>query len=421
VANVLILSLVFPPDSVSTAEIMGDLAVDLTALGHEVTVLSTVPHYNRDAEAERRQPLRNYWGKLLRRSDYHGVAVYHAAMPAKGRSITLRLAAWSGFHIISTLAGLISVQRPDILLVPSPPLSSGLSAWFLGGLRGAPFIYNVQEIYPDIAVNLGALRNRPLIRLLNAIERFVYRKASAVTVIAPRMRARLVSKGVPAGKLHVVPNFVDLERLAPAPRDNDFSRRYDLTDAFVVSYAGNLGPAQGLEIVIEAARLLADEPAVRFLIAGEGILRDELTAAAARLPSRNVMVLPYQPNSLMPQIYGASDVSLVPQAAATASDAIPSKVYRIMASARPIVAVTEATSDLAGLVHAAGCGAVVAPGDSAGLAAVIRQAVRDRAGWAQMGVAGRVYVADRYGRETVSRQYDQLVRSLTAPGNPVSA
>ncbi len=412
--HVLILSLVFPPDSVSTAEIMGDLAAELRARGDEVTVLTTTPHYNRDAAAEARQPMRPFWGSLLQKSEYHGIPVFHAAMPAKTPSVLRRILGWLGFHTVSTLAGLMSVPKPDVILAPSPPLSIGISAWMIGSLRGARFIYNVQEIYPDIAVNLGALHNRTLISILEGLERFVYRKAAAVTVIAPRMRKRLVAKGVPQSKVHVIPNFVDLDRVVEAPRDNDFSRAHGLQDRFAITYAGNMGPAQGLDVVLEAARQLGDEPLVRFLLVGDGMLRAQFAREAAALPKGNVTVLPYQPNTLMPQIYGASDISLVPQAAATGSDAIPSKVYRIMASKRPLIAITEPESDLAALVRDANCGAIVPPGDAAQLAQVVRDALRHRAVWAEMGTRGREYVMTRYARAVVGAEYDALVRAVAS-------
>jgi colanic acid biosynthesis glycosyl transferase WcaI len=398
---------------VSTAEIMGDLAQDLRDRGHAVTVLTTVPHYNPDAAAESRQPLRSFWGPLLRRSHYHGIPVYHAAMPAKTPSVVERILGWVGFHAVSTIAGLVTVPRPDIILVPSPPLSIGVSAWIIARLRGARFIYNVQEIYPDIAVNLGALKNPTAIRVLEALERFVYRRAEVVTVIAARMRDRLVAKGVPAGKVRVIPNFVDLDRLTPVPRDNAFAQRLQLQGVFTVTYAGNMGPAQGLDIVLDAARLLSDpDDDIRFLLIGEGMLREQLASSAAALPLKNVSVLPYQPSSMMPEIYSASDISLVPQAAATGSDAIPSKVYRIMAAGRPLIAITESQSDLATLVREAQCGVIVEPGDARQLADVVRTAARNRSEWTAMGLRGREHVAAYYSRPAISGQYDALVREV---------
>ena len=411
-ANVLILSLVFPPDSVSTAQIMGELGVDLQAKGHKVIVLTTTPHFNRDPEAELRQPIRNLWGPVLRRSDYHGITVYHTFMPRKGKSILLRLLGWTGFHLISAAAGMTTVCRPDVIIAPSPPLTIGVFAWILGKFHGAPFIYNVQEIYPDIAVRLGVLRNKRLIGFLEHLERFVYRKGEKIAVIAPRMRQRLLEKGVPSDKVEVVPNFVDIGDLSPLPKDNDFSRRQGIQGKFVVSYAGNMGPAQGLESFIDSAALLRDETGIHFMMMGDGILRESLKKRVDKLGLNNFTFLPYQPYSTMPQIYGASDICLVPQTAQTGCDAVPSKVYRIMACARPVLATTDPESDLAHLIKDAGCGETVPPERASGLADVIYKAYRDQARWKEMGQAGRAHVVEHYSRPAVTHRYHNLIQRV---------
>lgn len=408
--NILILTLVFPPDSVSTAQIMGNLATDLQSRGHTVTVLTTSPHYNRDLEAESRQPLAPFWGSVLRRSCYQDITVYHTLMPKKNKNVMLRISAWLGFHLLSTVAGLTVIPRPDVIIVPSPPLTIGLSAWILGAFHRAPFIYNVQEIYPDIAIRLGALRNRQLIRLLFGLEHFIYNRAHKVTVIAPRMRERLLEKGVPEEKVSVVPNFVDVTELQPLPKDNPFSRRHNVHDKFVVSYAGNLGPAQGLETFVEAARLLRDQPDIHFMIMGDGILRDTLRNSVAEMPLDNLTFLPHQPYSLVPEIYASSDLNLVPQAAEIGFDAVPSKVYRIMACARPVLAITDPSSDLGQLILGAQCGAVVPPATPDLLANVIQVASRERENWQKMGEAGRRHVVENYARTVVTDRYLALVQ-----------
>src|SRR5512140_2233807 len=131
-AHVLILSLVFPPDNVSTAVIMAELSADLKAAGHEITVVSTVPHYNRDPQAEARQPLTRLWGPLLSRSTFDGIPVLHVGMPRKSGRILSRLLAWGGFHVISLIAAAVLVRRVDVILAPSPPLTIGVCAWLLG-------------------------------------------------------------------------------------------------------------------------------------------------------------------------------------------------------------------------------------------------------------------------------------------------
>lgn len=411
-ARILIVSLVFPPDSVSTAQILGDLAVDLKALGNSVTVLTTTPHYNQDLEAEARQPLRNFVGRILMKSDYNGVPVYHALMPRNRTFLPLRLLGWTAFHFASTLMGVFLRAKPDVVVSPSPPLTIGLSARFLAWYYRVRYIYDVQELYPDVAINLGKISNKWLIRVLLGLERYIYEKASAIKVIAPGMRQRLLEKGVPSEKIAVIPNFVDVSDLRPLAKDNEFSRTHGIHDKFVISYSGNLGPAQGLETFVEAAHLLRDEPQVHFMMMGSGSLEQPLRQRVAELALTNFSFLPYQHISLMPQIYAASDICLVPQTAGIGADAVPSKVYRIMASGRPVLACSDADSDLANLVNAAGCGVVVQPGCAEALAAVIRQAYQNQQAGRQMGQAGREHVIENYARPVVTSSYNDLIQSV---------
>lgn len=391
---------------------MGDLASDLAARGHHVTVISTMPHYNRDIEAESRQPTQALWGPILRRSIFRGITVYHTYMPQKGQNISFRILAWIGFHTISIVAALTLAPRPSVVIAPSPPLTIGICAWILSVIYRVPYVYNVQEIYPDMAIRLGAIRNRRVIDLLYRLERFVYQKASALTVIAWRMRERLLQKGVPDDKVQVIPNFVDVSDLSPLPKVNKFSLKYSLHDKFVVSYAGNLGPAQGLEHFIDAAKLLRDEASIRFLMMGDGILSEVLQQRIGKFDLSNFIFLPYQPYSLMAQAYAASDLCLVPQAAETGFEAVPSKVYRIMACARPVLAATDSRSDLARLIIDAGCGAIVPPGSAEAIADVIRHVHRNPEKWQNMGLAGRDHVVDHYARKTVTDQYHELIERL---------
>lgn len=414
-ANVLVLTLVFPPDSVSTAQLLGELSADLQRLGHSVRVVTTAPHYNRDETSEKRQPLRPYWGRVVQQSDFHGIPVLHTWMPRKGRSVAGRLLAWIGFHILSTIVALTVRPVPDVLLVPSPPLTIGVSAWIVALLRRSQFIYIVQEIYPDIAVKLGALRNRTVIRVLEAVERFVYRRASAVTVIAPGMRARLLEKGVPAAKAFMVPNFVDVDDLHPGPKVNPFSIEHGVAHKFVVMYAGNLGPAQGLDTFVDAAALLRDAPEIHCMLIGGGTSEAALRDRVARLRLTNCTLVPHQPYSRVPDIYAASDLCLIAQAAEIGSDAIPSKVYRIMACGRPAIACADPGGDLAQLIKDAHAGIVVPPGRPEALAAAIRDAARDPLRWRAVGEHARCFVAERYSRSAIVGEYHALIEQFAGP------
>lgn len=411
-AHVLVLTLVFPPDGVSTAVIMGELSADIRTAGHDVTVLTTVPHYNRDLEAESRQPLSRLWGPLLYRSEFQGLRVLHVGMPRKSGRILLRLLAWARFHVLSLIAAVALVRRVDVILAPSPPLTIGICAWLLGRVYRAPFIYNVQELYPDIAIALGAIKNRRMIAVLLALERFVYARARMVTVIGEGMRRRILAKAVPPENVRLIPNFVDVGYMLPLPKDNTFSREHGLGRAFVVTYAGNMGPAQGLDTILDAAALLAGEPGLLFLLVGEGSQHARLRAAAQERNLANVLVLSHQPYDLVPQIYAASDLCVVPLAGQAGADAIPSKVYRVMACERPVLACADADSDLGELVRRARCGLVVPPGSAAGLAEAVKDALGNRPACAEMGRAGRAHVLAHYARAAVSAQYDGLIREV---------
>jgi colanic acid biosynthesis glycosyl transferase WcaI len=416
-ARILILSLVFAPDGVSTAQLMSEVAADLHRAGHSVSVVTTQPHYNRDLVAEAAQPLARHWGGLLFKSDFVGVPVIHTFMPRKRGSFLIRLPGWVLFHVLALGVGLFLVERPDVVMVPSPLLTAGVLGWVVARLRRARFVYNVLELYPDLAVKIGQLRNRPVIALLRALEGFVYRHAAVVTVIAEGMRRAVVAKHVSSERVRFIPNFVDVDQLRPGPKDNAFGREHGLGGAFVVSYAGNLGFAQGLEVLLEAAALLADERDVRFLFVGDGVLRERLVEEARARSLGNVRFVAHQPYARVPEIYAASDLCVVALVGALDAEAVPSKFLRIMACGRPVLAMADAGSELAQEVAASEAGVVVAPSSAAAVADVVRALKGAPARCAAMGAAGRAYVSTRYARTVVTGKYSALADELAGRGD----
>ncbi|BBO87643.1 glycosyltransferase family 4 protein [Desulfosarcina ovata] len=412
-AKITFLSLVFPPDSVSTAQIMGELAIELKKYGHDVNVITTTPHYNRDLKAETKQPISNFFGKLIQKSDYHGIPVYHILMLKKGPNVLVRLLAWLNFHFLNTIASIKLLKNPDMLIVPSPPLTMGINAYLFSLIHKCNFIYNVQEIYPDYAIKLGVIKNQPIIAILYALEKFVYKKSKALTVIAPNMAKVILKKGVSASKVHLISNFVDTGELFPQPKKNDFSKKNNLTDKFVVSYAGNMGTGQDLETFIECADILRQNQNIHFLMLGDGVLSGRLKNKVKELSLNNFTFLDYQPYSLMPQIYASSDLSLVPQLKEITDAAIPSKVYRIMACGRTVLALTKPESDLANLIKEAHCGYIVNAGSPDDLSKTILAAEKNRGQVNSMGLSGRKYVEERYSRDHIAEQYHHLILSLT--------
>ena len=413
-ARILIHTLVFSPDSVSTAYLMTDLAHQLRALGHSVSVLTTTPHYNLDPATLERQPLRRRWWGLLHESDCDGIRVWHVTTPMKGSRVGARILDYLRFHALSLLAGALVTGGYDLVLAPSPPLTIGVVAWLLGRFRGAPSVYNVQEIYPDFAIKQGLLRNRMVISVLRSLERFVYRRSARVVVISEQFRRILRERGVPDAKLRVISNCVDTETYHPLPRRNDFSSRHGLDESFVVYYGGNIGLSQDWEALLHAADALREMP-VSFLLTGDGVRRAWLEGEVEQRRLHNVRFLGYQPLEFMPWVYASSDLGTIPMKAGTSVDTFPSKIYTMMACGKPVVVSADAGSELAGLVLESGCGEVVAAGDRDAYTHAIARAFAERDRLAEQAGRGRTFVEKRYSNRATALAYNALVLEILRP------
>ncbi len=411
-ARVLILSLIFSPDNVSTAHIISGIAEDLKIYGHDVCVITTTPHYHRDPHLEAEQLLQNMFLGIIKKSQFKDILVYHIAMPDKHCNKLLRIASWLSFHFFSTIIGVCIRFKSDVILVPSPPLSIGINACVIAWLTRSKYIYNVQELYPDIAINLGVIKNKGLIRVLSAIEKFIYNRSAAVTSITESIQEKVATRITDPKKAWLIPNFVDFADVVEVPRINEFSQQYQIEDHFVVTYAGNIGIPQNLAILVEAGKLLQKQVNVTILIIGDGTEKSDLNRIVQCDNSTNVHVVDYQSYSMMPLIYATTDVFYVGQTLDAHSDGIPSKIYRIMANKKPILAVTTPGSDLANCIMTSGGGIIVSSNDPADLAQAILTMKARRKELQKQGIKAYEYVTQAFERKNVSRQYDQLIKSV---------
>jgi len=226
------------------------------------------------------------------------------------------------------------------------------------------------------------------------------------------MKRRLVEgKGADPTKVAVIHNWADCSAVAPGPRDNAFAREHGLVDKFVALHAGNIGLSQDLEIVLHAAEQLRDRNDIVFVFVGDGSKKKDLQDLAVRRDLRNVMFLPFQPREAMDQSYATADVSLISLKRGLAGVIVPSKVYNVLASGRPCVAAVEQDCEVAQIIHDAGCGYVVAPGDAAALRSRVVQLADDRDRAVHMGVRARAAALD-FDRPRQVAAYDALLRDV---------
>ena len=409
--RILLIIIQFAPDVNSTGRLMSQVFGALRERGHEVDVITTFPHY------EHFRVWDEYRGKLFERDEQDGMNVLRTWVYASGtkQNMLRRLASYLSFNFLATLAGIFRRRRYDVIFCPNGSFFTGITGTIIGRLKGAPVVYNVQDLYPEVPVRAGQLNSRWAIRGLELLERFMYRVASRLAVITPSFKENIVGKGVDPAKITVIPNFVDTEFIRPLPKDNDFSRKFGLADRFVVSHAGNIGYAYDLDTLLDAAALVAaeeDAEDVLFLIVGDGVAKPELEEKAASMGLDNVRFLGFQPYEDLPWLRAASDVQVSLYKWGSSSYSMPSKVYEIMASGRPLLASGDPDSDVWNLVDATGCGICVEPENAGQLAAAVLTLYHDEEARQAMGRRGRRHAEECYSTEAVVAQYERLLRQI---------
>lgn len=395
----------FPPDVAPTGEVAGRWVEELTARGHEVEVITSLPWYlGHEVDVEwRGRPWRferTNWGRIVR--------VHPFPAPDK-TSIPRRALSFVGFTAACTVAGL-RPRRADAVIAMSPPLTIGTTGWFIARLRRAAYVFNVQDVYPDVLVDTGAVGPGRLVRLLSALEGWIYRRADAVTVLSEDLRQNLAPRADDPDKVRVIPNFVDLARIAPGPRENAYREEYGLGDRTVVMYAGNIGFSQPLELLVDAADALQDRPDVVIVVNGGGSGLDELRRRAEGRD--NVVFAPLQPRERLPEVLAAADVHVVALRRGLAKASVPSKLYSILAAARPVLASVDPGTEVATVVEAADAGVAVPAEDPDAFVAGLLQLVDDRAAAAAAGDRGRAYVEGWLSPAGVAEAYESLVAEL---------
>lgn len=399
----------YEPDVAPTGEVMTAIVSELAGRGHEIRVVTSLPWYRH----HRVEP--GWRGRPVRLGTAQGgVAVtrVHPFPTAKGR-VAARAAGFAGFTALVTAAAVATRDRPDAVLAMSPPITLGLAGWAAARRWRAPLVFNLQDIFPDAAIDTGAIRGRRLVAAARRLERFVYDRAAAITVLSQDMAANVEAKldAGRSGAVRVIPNFADTSRIRPRSRDTAYRAEHGLGDRTVVLYAGNVGFSQPLDLVVEAARAHRHRDDVVFVVNGEGSARPALEASAAGLP--NLVFVDYQPAERLDEVLASADIGVVVLREGLARSSVPSKIYSILAAGRPVVASVDPGTELPRIIDAAGCGAAVAPGDGAAFNAAIAALLDDAAGREAMGRRGRAYVEGCMTPQAVAGAYEELFAALT--------
>ena len=407
--KILIHTLIFSPDGVSTAYLYNDIALAFQKRGWDVVVLSTTPHFNVVEEQLAEQPLKwGVWG-LYKKSSFKGIPVYHVPQK-KFKSTLLRLVGFVYWHIVSFLMALF-MKNIDVILSPSPPLTIGRLNNWLGKLKGCKVVYNVQEIYPDI---LNKPETSLVHRYLRSMERKVYNQSDAVTTIDQIFYDTIVDRFEDRSKLHIIPNFVDTDLYKSGVSTAELDKSlFPENDNIKLLYAGNIGWAQDWKPLVKLAEKTRNLPVEYFLI-GMGKMRSWVEEQKQTLGLDKLHILDYQPRHLMPAILAYSDLQYIFMTPESEGMGFPSKVYTIMACGRPLLVCSGENTPIVNFLKPIGCAKLITDHDldrktdemTQWLAGMTREKLRE------MGAKGETIVKAEYAKEIVTNKYVELVNSL---------
>ncbi|MBI3090863.1 MAG: glycosyltransferase family 4 protein [Candidatus Tectomicrobia bacterium] len=403
----------FFPDVEATGQFLTELCEDLSG-SLPITVVAGSPLVGASTLNGRRRPMLPF-----RRERYKNIEVLRCRHTrfAK-RNFIGRLCNLATFFISAACA--LCFHRPSLLVTQTDPPVLGVLGLLVARLRRCPMIFSCQDVFPDIARLSGKVKNRFILWTLERITRATLRGADHVVALSDDMLELLARKAPIRTKATVVHNWVDTAAIRPvAPEENWFRARHAPEGAFVVGYSGNLGVAQGLETVLEAAAALRREADLLFLFIGEGASKRVLQEKATAWGLRNVRFLPYQPREHLAYSLSAVDLHLIPLRGGLHGMVAPSKVYGIAAVGRPFIALVEESSDLARLAREHDCGIVVPPGDADALRQAILRLHEQPPLRARLGENGRRAALRCFDRTMVTRAMRKLlVKVLAANGAP---
>lgn len=380
----------------------------LRARGDDVEMVTTFSYY------PAWQKLPEDRGVAFRTDVINGVKVRRCWHYVPARVSALKRILHEGSFVATSSLRALALARPDVFVVVSPPLLLGAAAWIVGALKSAPFVFHVQDMQPDAAVGLGMLRAGWFTRALYALEALAYRKARRVSGITQGMLQTFQRKGVPPSKLVYFPNAIELGGEQTGVARGEFRRANGFgDDEFIAVYAGNLGVKQGLDVLIQAARLVKNKR-VRIVICGDGAQRDALIEMIREFGLPNVSMLPLQRGADYWRLLTDADLCLITQQAGTGNSFFPSKLLGLLACSKPVVTVASPQSELALSVVEGGFGVNIEPGQPARLAELFDELAASPDRLRQFGSAGREYV-QQFDKATVFRSFaamlDELVKT----------
>lgn len=406
--RILYISQYFPPEVGATQNRAFEMTRNLVDFGHSVTVITEFPNHPSGIIPHR------YRGKFFERSTEQGIEVIRVWVKASPRkNFYTRMIFYLTFMFNAVLAGIfLSRGRYEVILATSPPLFTGLAGLFLSKIKKSKFVFEVRDLWPESAVQLGEISNPSAIQLSTQMEEMCYAAASRIIVVTRGIENYLLARGIKIDKIRFIPNGSNIEKFMFNPSERArYREEWGWQDQLILIYAGTIGIAQGLETLLEAAELLSEEISIRFIIVGDGPRKADLVKLAGD-KLVNLKFIPEQPLDCMPGLISAADVALIPlRDVALFKGALPSKLFDALACERPVLILID--GEAREMIEKNRVGIFVPPEDPHALAEAIKALKTSPIDIQLMGKKGRQLVEQNYSRRALAHKLEEVLRELT--------
>ena len=406
--KVLVFSPYFTPEIAASMYLFEDIYRCVAERGHTVELYVPTPTRGIDQETRRiyqkRKTEVRHDGKMI----IHRIAMYR-----EGKNAVLRAIRYFLVNIACIWKGLKT--SGDVIFAPSTPPTQGMMINIIGARRHIPTVYNVQDVFPDSMVNSGMTHKGSFLwKIGRKIENYSYSHAKHIIVISDDFKNNLLEKKVPEEKITVIPNWADLSGIRPVPREeNKLISRFQLNPScFYITYSGNIGLSQNMDLLLEAAKILEHEISeLRFLIIGDGADKERVQARVADESIKNVIMLPFQPYEDIAHVFSLGDIGLIISKPGIGGSSVPSKTFNILAASCPILASFDKQSELCKLLEKNHCGMIAEADSLDQFLSGIRYLYGNPEIRMQLGQNGRQYVSDNLGFEKPANQYVDVLEN----------
>ncbi|HSB95460.1 MAG TPA: glycosyltransferase family 4 protein [Spongiibacteraceae bacterium] len=404
--KILFLSHYFPPEVNAPATRTYEHCRRWVELGHEVTVISCVPHHPMG------KAYPGYRNRLIQTENKDGIRAIKVLTYITANEGFFKRTLNYVFYMLMTIVVAPFLPRADIVISTSPQFFNGLAGFFVSRIKRCAWILEIRDLWPESILAVGAIKNPYIIKLLENIERFVYRKADHIVPVTYSFRRHIIAHGGRDEDISVIRNGVDLQFFEPRAEDTDYARQLGIEGKFVAAYVGTHGMAHGLDLLVEAAERLTHRTDIAILLAGDGAERTRLEQEIKRRNLTNIQLLGQLPKTDMPRLWSITNVSLVVlKKLDLFLTVIPSKLFESMAMRRPII--LGVAGESAELLQESGAGIGIEPGNVDQLVAAIVRLADSPELCTELGAQGRSYVETHFNRRVLADRFEQLLTTVS--------